>query len=131
VVEAMPEEVKPCLGYEIQCWIVYPCLHRKKSIGEPRYTSSDIDTQNQCVVQISKEQHCVGDRKNCASLSPVGVVTCQAQNAAGGLHQYDELLVKKVAAVFLEKAEQTHNEVEQVKSRYSCHKSYEWYANMA
>ena len=132
--EANPGEVKPCLGYETQCWIVDPCLHHKKSIGESGYTSSNIGTQNQCVVQISKEQHCVGDRKNCASLSPDGVVTCQAQNVAVEL-QYDELLVKNVAALFLEKVEGKHgrktlNEVEQVKSRYSYHKSYERCSNM-
>ncbi len=72
----------------------------------------------------------MGDRKNCASLSPAGVVTCQARNVAVELLQYDELLVKKVAALFLEKVEEKHgrktrNEVEQVKSRYSYHKSYE------
>ncbi len=126
----MPEEVKPCPGYGTQCWIVDPCLHRKKSIGEPGYTSSNIGTQNQYVVQLSKGQHCVGDRNNCANLSPPGVVSCRAQNIAGEPLQYDELLVKKVAPLSLETVEEKHrwktrNEVEQSKSRCSYHKSYE------
>ena len=108
-----------------------PCLHhRRKSIDESGYTSQNIDTQNQCVVQISKEEHCVGDRKNCANLSPTGVVSCRAQNVPGQLLQYDEMLVKKVASLSLETVEEkhrrkTHNEVEQVKSKCSYHKSYE------
>ncbi len=106
--EAMPEEVKPCLGCETQCWIVDPCLHHRKSIDDPGYTSSNIGTQNQSVVQISKEQHCVHDRKNCASLSSAGVVSCQAQNVTGELLQYDELLVKKVAALSLETVEEKY-----------------------
>ena len=126
----MPEEVKPCRGYVIQCWIVGPYLRRKKSIDELECTSSNIETRNQYVVQISKEQHCVGDHKNCANLSPADVVPCRAQNVAGEPLQYVDLIGKKVAALSLETGEEKHrrktsNEVEQVKSKCSYHKSYE------
>ncbi len=50
----MPEEVKPCPGYGTQCWIADPCLHRKKSIGEPGYTSSNIGTQNSVLHKFQK-----------------------------------------------------------------------------
>jgi hypothetical protein len=63
----MPEEAKPYVVYVKQCWIVCPYSRRKRSIDEREYTASTIGTQNQCAVQISKEQHCVGDRKNCAN----------------------------------------------------------------
>ena len=104
----MPEEVKPCRGHVIQCWIVGPYLRRKKSIDELEYASSNIDTRNQYVVQISKEQYCVGDHKNCANLSPVDVVPCRAQNVAGEPLQYVDLLGKKVAALSLEPGEEKH-----------------------
>jgi hypothetical protein len=126
----MPEEVKPCLGHVIQYWIVGPYLRRKMSIDELECTSSNIGTRNQCVVQISKEQHCVGDHKNCANLSPADVVSCRAQNVTEEPLQYDERLGNKVAALSLEMGEEKHrrkasNEVEQVKSKCSYHKSYE------
>jgi hypothetical protein len=63
----MPEVAKPYLVYARQRWIVCPYSHRKSSIDEREYNASNIGTQNQCTVQISKEQHCVGDRKNCAN----------------------------------------------------------------
>ena len=132
--EAMPEEVNPCQGHVIQYWIVGPYWRRKKSIDELECTSSNICTRNQCVVQISKEQHCVGDHKNCANLSPTDVVSCRAQNVAEEPLQYDERLGKKVASLSLEMGEYKHrrkasrkarNEAEQVKSKCSYHKSYE------
>ena len=94
----MPEELKPYLGYVMQCWIVGPYSRRKRSIDDREYTSSNIGTQNQCAVKISKEQHCVGDHTHCANKWPAGGVFCRVRNVAGELHHYEELLVRKVAA---------------------------------